>query len=534
MRFIYVMTLFVSVMSNAWSQGTSGITINQASVEIREIFRQTIELRNNVTNKDDSPVKEWYEEADYSTPGSGFMFEDGMFGLAEILTGNKQSVSTPVYRSAIIMEMSSSDPLYRGLACQLAGLYFDPDSIYALGSLIDDDRPAVAVMTISIPQNGPDIKRWTKPTVGQMARSALADLIYMKFKTGLDFNNWWKANANNTVRLWYWSAKWSKQSNLVWHSTGLSTLEAYLPVHVDDQIITQDLKVLGKMPGDQGLKILLLQDNDKAKRYETFALMGMDERTANDHISVMYRPSDDCVIDFENIAEYAKDHRLKSRLIELMLRKNLYSELNSGGYESLFSKITMICGKLFSSDDEPLMAKMQDSNPDMVRSLALLRVKLTPKRADAILVDTLKKHPQLNELAGKLIRSSGSKYSQVLVQNFRLNTDYGQRELAEAVYNAAKGGLPISAIFIADLAEIMKEPTYDKNGRYFATSDAIWYLVRTANLIKGREVIPIVGMLDADKYREKRPDQEIMDKRAIEYPEVFRTTRITLIKEMRK
>ncbi|MHB0998280.1 MAG: hypothetical protein ACYC27_03460 [Armatimonadota bacterium] len=538
MKLIYMMLVFALISSYCWAQDSTKVTIDQAQAEVRDTFRQVADMRENAVNKDGVKIGEWPGNIEYFGQTLGLAFEDNLFKLAEIITDNKQVESAPVYRSAIIVELRSDNSYNRGLACQLAGLYFDLDFVYALGQLIDDNTPSVPVMTVGTPQTGPAIKTWVKPTVGQMAKLSLISLIQMSFTTKAHFDNWWKANKNYKDKLWYWSAKWNRRVDYsMWISINGNIHPTALPVKVDGKVLENDLQTLAGMPGDTGLKILLLHDNTPAKQYEAYTSVGLDDKTAREHLWVIHKIRDSMISKYDLVTKYVKDHKLKLRLLELMRNENLYPEVKSGGSDVLFWRIYTIGVKVFTLDDEPILAVTQQKTTDRnyIILLAMLRIKLSPEKADAIALNTLNKHPDFYQMAVELISRHGTANPKLLLKSFSAVRYYEKDYITEAVYNAAKKGLPVSASFVAEMAESLDDLEYKKNdSNYFSSSRIIRYLAQTVNIIKGKEIIPIEKILEPFIFKSKVVDSRIAEERAREFPKVFNTVRDTIITELQK
>jgi hypothetical protein len=143
----------------------------------------------------------------------------------------------------------------------------------------------------------------------------------------------------------------------------------------------------------------------------------------------------------------------------------------------------------------------------------------------------LRENPKLTEAAAELIRRFGAGDAQVLREAFAAGSAYSRVQIARAVEDAAKRGMPVPTSFIADLAEMVEEPA---DPRDHSGPDALGSLARTANRVTGESVVSDRD-LDALQHRTtKGPETEEMAVHNSRIPEAFRFVKAELIAVLRK
>ncbi|UCH33794.1 MAG: hypothetical protein JSV65_14680 [Armatimonadota bacterium] len=444
-----------------------------------------------------------------------------------------QSVQA-LYRAALFEEMNSPDPLVRGLACQVAGGIPDPRAIAQLGALIDDGSPSVAALLCDMTQFGPVRRSWTRPTMGQIARTSLYSLTGMLFATAGDFAAWWTASADCDKQVWYWCAKWARECEPKWQVTEHEVRPVRRPnSDATGADVEADITALARLPGDTGLKILLLRNNPRARQAEAALAIGGD---AHDYARRMYVDAGrgaESGPDTAATAAYVERNNLQPRLIELLFRTNVWREIESGGYADLVREIVRVGERVFGTGDEPAIAeaaRLEAGNPVVAERLALLRSRIAPDQALVILTTALRDHPGMTELARELVTSFGITDQGVVEAAFAAASDDGRTMLASAVKSAAQAQQPVSAEFLSAAADMLAEPAAPG----YASARALAYLAAAANLVSQAEIIAADDIEALSPRTTKGPLTPEMERHNSRIADVFRRVKGDLIAGLRR
>jgi len=475
---------YSSALPVTTGQGIPVVTTSQiprAKSDVNDVFTRVIEKREKAfaeTKLNVRPIAK--DEPTWLQPGAqGQVWEADLMILAIKATDPEANkIDRAIFRSAILDELKSDNPKIRGLACQVLSVIFDPYLIEALGGLIDDKAQAVPVLNYGFPQTGPCQYSWTQPTVGEMARISFYSLTSMNFRTKSDFDIWWKTSRNYKDKLWYWAAKWSSphmQPQILERSNPPSWFS-----NSWTNELTKDLQTLSKLRDDTGLKILLLYNIQSARQAEAARALGVENGDIYQHISLtttgQFAKGGDNIT---TTAEYVNKHHLKTRLIELLQGKNVYAEATGEGYNRLVSKILHLGNQVFTEEDEPtILAVEKRLTKDLRPSCIIARSRIAPKRGLSILSAGIREYPNYYYLAQEMLKRYGAADTDALKKCFVISSDYDQREIADALERAATSGLPVPNSFIADLAEMLEEPT---KPRTYASAEALVHLSKAAN-----------------------------------------------------
>jgi hypothetical protein len=255
---------------------------------------------------------------------AGLVVEDDLLRLARSATDPHHRKSTAsLYLWAVESEIGTADPMVRGVACQVLGLTGDPRAVPAVSGLIDDSAESVPIYHCVTPAAGPLIEYWRRPTVGEIARASLHALTSAHFRTRADFEAWWEVNGDYRERIWYWATRWSgppisRVTRAGWAGReGGRDRDSLIPN------VEADLGTLSRLPGDLGLKMLLLYRNADALQME--AALTFDSKAAisgerwRSRVHTNWTGSTDHrAPSVEMKAKYIREHGLKPRLIELL------------------------------------------------------------------------------------------------------------------------------------------------------------------------------------------------------------------------
>jgi hypothetical protein len=393
--------------------------------------------------------------------------EPDLRALVALATDRKLPESqASLYREAVESALSSPDSRLRGLAAQVLRVIHDERSIPKLGALLDDNEASTPAVTGRVVRTGGLHKTLVAATVGEAARWALRTLTNTAFHHRSDFDAWWRVNRERPEeKLWYWAARWSnRQRNRrrpyvrsvtdwreaterrPWPPPGPPA--AWEAVGEDRKA---DLEALARLPGDTGLKVLLLAHNPYALQAEAQASVGDPITPSPARVYAAGGPSLHGAPSTANAAAYVTRYHLQARLMELLRGRDLYPEvsaprgqpqgevlpdmrgrpgdqwmrmsllhwrfLQSGppqtpaaAQQELVIEIARVAQWVFTAQDEPAVAEIMRTRTDQRTRvvLALLRSRIAPARGHEILRDELQAHPEWTTLARQLIRRYGA------------------------------------------------------------------------------------------------------------------------------
>jgi hypothetical protein len=389
--------------------------------------------------------------------------EPDLRALVALATDRKLPESqASLYREAVESALSSPDSRLRGLAAQVLRVIHDERSIPKLGALLDDDAASTPTIRVSVPRVGPGSKTPIYGTVGQAARDALSTLTNTMFHHRADFEVWWRVNRERPQeKLWYWAARWrdprSTHIRPVTRWVERTELQPGPPPGMPaaweavGEHRKADLEALARLPGDTGLKVLLLAHNPYALQAEAQASVGDPITPSPARVYAAGGPSLHGAPSTANAAAYVTRYHLQARLMELLRGRDLYPEvsaprgqpqgevlpdmrgrpgdqwmrmsllhwrfLQSGppqtpaaAQQELVIEIARVAQWVFTAQDEPAVAEIMRTRTDQRTRvvLALLRSRIAPARGHEILRDELQAHPEWTTLARQLIRRYGA------------------------------------------------------------------------------------------------------------------------------
>ena len=476
----------------------SSCALAQTPGEIESGFKQAIEARQSMidTNKSIAPLQVTLVLERGEMRYGHRVWDKQTYEIAKLFLPSWDKPLDPAYRDALIAELSSGNPEYRGLACELLGLAFDLKSIQRLGGMLDDNVQAGPTLIYDWPQSGPGSMYSCSPIVAQLAAAALTRITGVSFDSRAAFDTWWKHSGDHTRRIWYWGAKWrcwsSHEGPFILPKPGQPEPAPDFTVPVNQGLSRHCVSELEQISPKDGLKILLLLANLDAFDAEVTQLSGSKGCRARPEYSEE-RFADQAPVDF------IRRHNLRPRLLDLLQQNNLYPEITSDdAFDGLCQRICALGRAVFTADDEKAFAAAQEVNhpfkPPIQRFL-LIRANLAPDRAKAILTTALRGDPKLSMVAGEVARRYGSEERESLTKAFAAGGD----SIAFELRNAASQKVPVSLSFIAELAKMLGKPDME-------SSRTLITLAETANIAAGRDVISKAEIHTISKGRRKARD----------------------------
>lgn len=393
------------------------------------------------------------------------------------------------YRDAVTEQLGNSDPVARGVACELLANTFDVTALPRLGALLDDTAPCIA-SRFECPQRGPNTFTLLESRVSETSAGAIRSMIGIRFPNRAAFDIWWKANKQCDDKLWYWAAKWKRE---VWPETidgdSQVTIGASKP---DQSVVAADVKGrLSRLRPDAALRILLLVRNVSALDNEiVISLGGTDKRTIWPEFSCQPWSGPDK----PTLVDFVKQHKLKGRLIELLRQKNLYAEANTeGAFYGLVRQISDLGSDVFSPGDEAAIAQAQTVDKPFkapVASLILLRASIAPASAHAILREGLLQDPSMDDVARSLVELAERQDQDILVKSFEVAAEWERSAFAQRVAGLAGKAKGIDMSFLKRLIAGISEPTAADIAKYrYDAAYCLCSLARAANKLAGRDMV---------------------------------------------
>lgn len=384
------------------------------------------------------------------------------------------------YRRAVIAELKSANPAYRGLACELLGFIFDLRALQEVSKLLDDQGDCL-YSEVSVAQTGPAYVLLQPRKVGEVALGAMNRMIGMHFRSKSSFDFWWKSNSKHQDKIWYWRARWLHEAPRY--------RDEFVGLEKTPDLGASDVEgALSSLPTDTQLKILLLAARDGALEDEARWTVGDKYREDGVWPGMGGSPAP-AGLDSKLIAKFVQEHRLKGRLIELLQQK---AEIPGASFDRLAPAICNLGTDVFSSEDEPALAAAQvivKPHKPPVSELVLLRVQLVPERRQAILRETLSNAPDLAEVALALTNNLGPDDADALVKSFQAADQYSQRTLADRAKTFAGKASGIDLALIHRLAGSLSDPPAGNVYTYFDPAKTLCALAGAANTVSGRTLI---------------------------------------------
>ncbi len=400
---------------------------------------------------------------------------------------------TEAYKAMLRAELASPKPEYRGLACELLGLQFDPESVQALGAILDDPTPSVIQLargqlaqTIDLSEHMRGLLHCEQATVGELASRCLGTLTGLSFASASQFRTWWQGNNDHSNHLWYWSMLWTRN-----HTANV--IDANGDRYRNDEVIrswpawTSHEDEFSRVEVNTRLKVLLLHEQDQLVQREIALSMGLDPAQHGGDVPQIARSS------FFNSGYPQRDYGtrfvvengLKPRLLELLQQKQLYPEILTDGDFRILAYNILALSVFTPQDEETLAAAQSLSTPFKAYAVPVVQVRceLAPDRARAILEEALKANMSHVALANQLVARVGSQDADLLTQAFTSWSGEARYSFATSVHKAVEAGIRVAPGFIRGLITQLAPPGDFSGGKDQDSDRALAELARAANTI---------------------------------------------------
>ncbi len=396
---------------------------------------------------------------------------------------------TSEYRQAVIEQLADADPVKRGIGCELLANTFDVVALQRLGALLDDTAPCIA-SRLGMPQSGPTTFALIESTVGETAAKAISAMTGMRFPNKAWFDIWWKANSRYEDKLWYWAARWKRES---WPETIDGSPPMSLGVSRPDQsVVAADVNGrFSRLRPDAVLRILLLVRSMSALDNEiVISLGGTDKRTIVRDTGPMPWAGPDK----QTMVDFITRHKLKGRLIELLCQRNLYPEAQTeSAFSSLVGQISDLGSDVFAPGDESAIAQAQSVDKPCkapVAALIILRSTIAPARAHTILREGLIQDPGMTGVARRLIEICEPQDQDILAKSFEVAQGWDRRYFAERVNDSAGKARGLDTSLVRRLVVLAPEPTAEDIAKHqYQPANCLCALARAANKLAGRDLV---------------------------------------------